>query len=437
MATTNSKQKPLVGFFPSADNLAEYGRAVMIAKRFKKLGGNVIFFSHGRKYEFLIRKNGFKLIKVEPTFTEELLREWSDIASLEKIHPKNLIEHDWFFENVKEEIKAFKKTGIDLLVSTNCITCSISARAANIPYINIKPGAGKLALDIPDSLKNGFTRLIPRSISRRFVTWYIRRTKFCLRPINKIAKEFGVPPFKRSIDLWKGDITLLTSSLEFINVFQNQQILPTENYVGMILPDEIVSKTFSNKEEKEIESEIKAHLKRPGKSILLTLGSSGKKEFFIKLIETLNKTDYNVIAIYTSVLNEEDIQKLKLKDNILMLKFVPSIGKINRMVDLAIVHGGQGTVYTAAYSKKPIIGFPMIYDQHLNLEKLVGHGVGIMLSKKYFTEKKLLNAINEIFNNYNKYLDNANKLADKIPPPMGDKNTAKIIMRVLEEKNLT
>ena len=41
MNKSNTQSKQLVGFFPSFSNLAETGRAVMIAKRYKELGGNV------------------------------------------------------------------------------------------------------------------------------------------------------------------------------------------------------------------------------------------------------------------------------------------------------------------------------------------------------------------------------------------------------------
>jgi UDP:flavonoid glycosyltransferase YjiC (YdhE family) len=103
------------------------------------------------------------------------------------------------------------------------------------------------------------------------------------------------------------------------------------------------------------------------------------------------------------------------------------------MVDLAIIHGGQGTVYTAAYAGKPVIGFPMQSEQHLNLEKMVGHGVGLMLSKKYFKEESLLKAISKIFDNYDFYLKNAQALANKLPKPEGDKNAARRIVEIAAE----
>lgn len=434
MRESGSKENPLVGFFPPFSNLAEAGRAVMVAKRFRELGGRMIFFSHGGKYEFLAKDNGFQIVKVKPFLTQEKIEEYFKIISLETLSSKELIKEDWILENVKEEIAAFKKTGIKLLVSTNNVTCAISARVARIPYINIINSAGLFALKIPDTVENFFTRLIPNSWKVRFANWFILRTKMFLKPINNVAEKVGIQPFKRSMDLYQGDFTFVTNYLEFINVFSNQQSYPVDCYIGMILLDELFVDSISEEESRDMDAEIKAHLKKPGKSILVSLGSSGTKDLFLNILKVLNKTDYKVVAIYTSVLNENDLPKLG--DNILLKKFVPSISKLNRMVDLAIIHGGQGTLFTAIYAKKPVIGFPMHIEQHINLEKIVGHGSGLMLSKKYFSEETLLDALDEIFSNYEKYLEKARCLAQKLPLPEGDKIAARKILQIIQDQNI-
>lgn len=429
MIKVDCQKKPLVGFFPQFANLAEAGRAVMIAKRYTEIGGKVIFFSHGGRFEFLARDNGFQIIKVKPFFTDEKVEEWFKFMSLETFKLKTLVQEEWLFQNVEEEIKAFKEMKIKLLLSTNYLTCAISAVAAKIPYINIVPAAGRFAINIPDTIENPFTRLFPQSLKVKFLNWFLWRTKWHLKPINKVAIKVGAPMFKHSVDLWRSGITLATNYLEFINVFPYQQLYPKENYIGMIFFDELFTTHVSKYEARKIENEIENHIKKPGRSIMISLGSSGTKELFLRILRTLSTTNYNIIAIYTSILDESDLPNVN--DNILLKKYVPSISKINTMVDLAIIHGGQGTVFTAVYAKKPVIGFPMHMEQHLNLEKLVGHGCGIMLSKKYYTDKQLISAINEVFNKYDKYLGNVQNLANRLPPPKGDKNAALKILDIL------
>lgn len=76
-------------------------------------------------------------------------------------------------------------------------------------------------------------------------------------------------------------------------------------------------------------------------------------------------------------------------------------------------------------------------EQHLNLDNLVRHGVALRLSKTFFKEKNLLNAIEEIFANYDKYLNNAQALAQKLPKPEGDKNAARRVVEILQQGRLT
>lgn len=424
--TKSSKLKKLVGFFPSFSNLAETGRAVLIAKHYKELGGNVIFFSHGGKYEFLARDNNFQIVNVNPKITEEQIDEFFKITNLETFNSK-IFNEDFIFENVKEEIEAFKKSEIKLLVSTHNLTSAISARAAKIPYISVISDPGLFALKIPDTIENPFTFLIPQSLKVLLFNWLMSRSKLYLKSINNVALKTDVPTFKNALDLYLGDITLVTNSLEFINIFPNQQNFPKDSYIGIILIDELFKKEKST----EISSEIKTHLKKPGKSILVSLGSSGSKELFLKILKILNKTNYNVIGIYTGILEKKGLPQFN--DNIILKKFVPSISEVTKNVDLAITHGGLATLYSTIYAKKPIIGFPMQMEQHVNLEKIVGHGCGLMLSKKYYTEKKLLKAIDKIFNDYDKYVANVCNLANKLPIPDGDKKAAKKIFEVVSK----
>ena len=426
---SNNYEKPLIGFFPLFYNLAETGRAVLTARRYIEMGGRVVFFSHGGQYEYLARDQGFDIIKVAPQYTKESIRR---IISINRGERKGLPYTEQFLrEAVREEIKTYKKTGVKMIISYVNNPSSISARVAGIPLICVIPAPGTFYLSIPDNYENFFTRLIPRQIKTRLLNWYYMHNKLFLKPFNIVARENNLKPFKSSIEVDYGDATLATQFREFINVFPNQQIFPSKDYVGIISLEELFIDQFSEKEKQEINNKIKNHLKKPGKSILLTMGSSGDKTLFSNILQILSKTQHSVIAIHANILKESKIPKLS--NNILLLKFVPSIAELHKMVDLAIIHGGQGTVYTAAFAGKPIIGFPMQFEQHLNLEKMVGHGTGIMLSKKYFKEKDFLDSINKIFDNYDIYSSNAQKLAKKLPKPEGDKKAIKRILEIVQK----
>jgi len=428
----SSNKKPLVGLFPLFYNLAETGRAVIIAKRYIELGGQAIFFSHGGKYEYLAKEIGCKVVQVKPIYTDQFIDHLWKCSRMEELRApfskKVLLEH------VEAEIDAFNNTGVKLIVSTNNFPCSISARAARLPLIFVTPRVLGEFTKFPDDAEFLFTRFIPDSLKLKILNWYGPKIKIWIWPFNKIVKKY--PHAKQiflSSDINKGDYTFYTDFLEMLPL-EKSDVPDNEYYIGPIFLDELFTKSFSEKSSTKERNDINKHLQRPGKSILLSLGSSGTKELFLNILETLNETDYNIIAIYTSIFKEGEIPKFN--DNILLKKFVPSMKIINQSIDLAIIHGGQGTVYTAAYSGKPIIGFPMQFEQHLNLEMLVKYGMGEILSRKYFKKEKLLQAINEIFNNYDKYLKNAHKLAEILPKPKGDKYAIKLLLEIIKQKGL-
>ena len=431
MAEKISNKKPLVGFFNLFYNYGETCRAVLIAKRYIELGGNVLFFSHGGEHEHLAEEIGCKVVRVKPIYNDDIIDIFWKSSRLETL--KNPFPKKFLIEHIDEEIKAYTKTGVKLIVSTNNFPCVISARAAGIPLVVVTPKISPFFLKYPDDAEFFFTRIIPESLKLKIINWYVPRSKMLIKSFYKTAKRYNVDLPKRGGNLLKGDYTFYVDFKEFYDI-EESKIPQNEYFTGHNFLDELLTKSLDKKEIIKEECQLEQHIKINGKSILLTLGSSGTKELFLKILQALNKTDYKVIAVYTSILDEKELPKLK--DNILLKKFVPSIAKLNKMVDLAIIHGGKATVYTAAYSGKPVIGFPMQFEQHLNLEVLLKHGMACIESRKYFKEHSLLQTIENIFDNYTTFKKNAQKLASKLPKPDGDINAAKLLMEIMQKETL-
>jgi len=426
-----SDKKSLVGFFPLFYNLAETGRAVLVAKRYVELGGKAVFFSHGGEYEYLAEEIGCKVVRVNPIYSDEYIDLLWKSSRLETF--KNPFSKKILTEHVDEEVAAYKKTGVKLIISTNNFPCKISARVAKIPLIFVTPKVIPSFTKYPDDAEFFFTKLVPKSLKLKILNWYAPKSKGFIRPFVKVAKKYNVPVSKIESDINKGDYTFYTNFMELLGL-DGTSIPSNEHYIGPIFLEELFTKTFTNQSSSKKQDGLKQHIEKDGRSILLSLGSSGTKELFIKILQTLNKTKYNVIALYASILKEEELPDVN--DNIILKKFAPSISELNELVDLAIIHGGQGTVDTAAYSGKPLIGFPMQFEQHLNLEMLVKHGTAIIASRKYFKEKNLLKNISVIFDNYDKYLKNAQNLSTRLPKSQGDKNAVKILLKILEKEGL-
>lgn len=418
----NSSKKPLIGFFPGFFDIGETYPLIKIARRYEELGGEVILFSHGGNYEYLAKEQGFKIIRIEP------FARGPDVTRYFMKHSDEDI-----IKMINDQALFYQNTAIKALIQTSSyLDCLIVPLFAKIPLISFISGTISTPYfkanyaGYPDNSENILTQIIPKYIKNRINNWYALNYKGPItRKFNRIAKKININTrFKCFQDIVLGDYTLLCDDMEFLGLKPTDDF-PAENYTGPILYDDF----FESKIKKE-EEEIEKHLKRSGKSILLTMGCSFvMKEIFLKILKTLNQTDYNVIAGYTSILNDDEIPQLN--DNILLKKFITNIKKLNERVDLAVIHGGRGTVYNAAYSGKPAIGFPLNGEQQYNLDSLTRHGIAIRLSNTFFKEEKLLNAIKKIFDNYDTYLKNAKVLSQKLPKPEGDKKAASRILEII------
>ena len=81
---------------------------------------------------------------------------------------------------------------------------------------------------------------------------------------------------------------------------------------------------------------------------------------------------------------------------------------ILKVVDLAIIHGGNNSLCEAFYFGKPIIVMPVFADQHDNAQRVHEKGFGIQINPFTCTKDQLLNAIEQLLNDKN--LNNKLKL---------------------------
>jgi UDP:flavonoid glycosyltransferase YjiC (YdhE family) len=412
-----------VGFFPFFANLAETSRLVRTAERFRELGGRAVFFSHGGDYEELARNAGFPVQPVEPIYTEEQIRDLMKFDQLEKFGDP--FPDDWLIEHVLSEERAYADRRVGLVVTGFNVPCVLSARKARIPLVFIIPGTALPAYfeaglaTFPDTFENSFTHLLPNQLKNRLTNWFMLRSRAGTGAFNRVARRFELPLLPNSLSLWMGDYTLASDLKEALEL-PAEYDLREEDYIGPLLANLGIP----------LEEKVRAHLERPGRSIYFAMGSSGNKQLYLRALGALGRTGYNVVAAYTTIVVEEELPSVG--ENVLLEKFVPA-EIVNKMVDLAILHGGQGTFYTAAYSGRPVIGIPMQPEQQYNIDILVRHGSAIRLSKRHFREEALIGAIERIFGDYDRYRARAEALAQRLPVIDGAQKGAERIKAIAIE----
>lgn len=72
---------------------------------------------------------------------------------------------------------------------------------------------------------------------------------------------------------------------------------------------------------------------------------------------------------------------------------------VHPKVKLFISHGGISGVYETVDAGIPVLGFPLFYDQHRNIDNLVNAGMAISMELLSVSKDTFLNSILELINN--------------------------------------
>ena len=132
--------------------------------------------------------------------------------------------------------------------------------------------------------------------------------------------------------------------------------------------------------------------------IYFAMGSSGTREIVARIIESFEGRPYRVIAPVKFHLSQ--VPKVRIPSNVLVTDWVPAL-EVNKMADLAVIHGGIGTVMTAALAGKPVVGVGMQMEQVANLACLERLGFAMRVRKSRDPSRKVQEAIAKMVNNDN------------------------------------
>ena len=133
---------------------------------------------------------------------------------------------------------------------------------------------------------------------------------------------------------------------------------------------------------------------KPGKLIYFSLGSlsSVNVELMKKLINYLSESPHRFIVSKGMLGDEYD-----LPENCWGANFVPQTAVL-KVVDLAIIHGGNNSLCETFYYGKPMIVMPIFADQPDNAQRVHEKGFGIRLDPFNCSKEELLDAIEKIAN---------------------------------------
>ncbi|HEX3016565.1 MAG TPA: nucleotide disphospho-sugar-binding domain-containing protein [Caproicibacter sp.] len=395
----------------------------------------IIFLSNGGKFEQRILDNGFEVYHTAPQlegvgFYNDLKPDGQNFIGSEKLC-KELLEG---------EISALQDCRPDLVLYGFWPFASLARRMVRpqIPGVCFLPlplernlYGSSLMKDVPDQIKpltylpEGLRCAIMRALPAELK---LKAPILQQKKILNAAQQCGWngSNLNNLFDLLKSDLTLVNDLEDY--------------YKGMRIPPDyvITGPLYSQPAEGEQpDAGIREVFKRQdGKcNLFCTMGSSGRKELLAEAVSAVaslpEERFHAVILAPDSVCPMEELAPIVAgKSNIYMTnRFVPA-KLVNRMADIVLCHGGQGTVQTAMASSTPLVGVAMQPEQQINLDNVVGQGAGIRIPQTRWNRNNIISAINKVTANPG-FRRNAERLAQSMASVDGKRKSAEIIWKFI------
>lgn len=408
----------------AAYNWAECHRMAGIGKEFLKLGYSVYSLGIG-KYDYLL-KEGMEHLSIEYDSV------WYAPDRINKLMNMDEYGNDYCQQEELENMLMYERVLLeeikpDLIVTGYRTTLSLSCKMVNIPLVWIlsavvsplyyQYGLATMPERVPIQYVN---RISDKKLQSAYYCKVALKNNGTSKVWNKVAKKYTIPELKSDLEIYTGDLSLMSDIPELFPDFKN---VPAKyQFCGPLF----------NYEEISMPSCIDRYQEKGGrKRIFVTLGSSGELEILLQILESLIKIDADIFVATTSIMDSS--MQRKFPGNFYFGEKYPH-KEIAEWVDLSIIHGGQGTVYTTLLAGKPFIGIPMFSEQQYNIENAVRHGSGEYISVKSLFEGTLEDTINKIFSD-SAYNDNAITLREVIMPYYEDetKNASSIAVQRIKE----
>jgi len=417
-------EKRRIAFFAYAHNLAETTRGIEVAKALRDRDATVRFFSHGGPHEGRIAEAGFDYIRLEPRMTDQHHSRFMDLDQ-GRARGELYSADDWLAFATSES-QALRDFGADAVYGGFNLPCSISARAARVPLVSLIPTQGIRAYYehrlgvFPEFLENAVTKALPSSWKDRFFNFALTRVNYMpLKNINRAAGILGAAPLRSSFEIISGDLVLL-ADLPEITGLPASALPPNHAYIGPL---------FANLP-LQVPPEVSAVFERPGLKVFCAMGSSGSDGILRTALRALKQSSHNVVAATTSILDPEEFAPFS--DRFFVTRYLPAL-EVNALADIAVTHGGQGTLQNSCWAGRPVIGTPFQFEQQSNLEMLVRAGAAISIPLREFSEGRLLGEIDRMAGAPS-YRQNAERLSERMRQTRGAADAAEAILKMVDRK---
>lgn len=370
-ASAVHKKTSRVLFAPETFNFAEVTRAIEVARRMPS-DVECIFAGFSRRNSEYIRAEGFEFRLLTPYLSDEegrLALAFDQGRSVS--HP---FTAQMLAQRVTSERVLLRCLRPDAVVIGVTPSQFISARAECVPLVFVRPFAYSLA-HLEAARKVGATGFLPRTTPAECLVdamaahlLHTAGTRVpLLRTFHQVAKANGVSLPQGLFGVLTADLNLIASA---------PHLLPT--WLRMPEGHRVVGPVYAHLpgEVPQIVSELAAS---PKPLVYFAVGSSGNRELVLDVLRGLGRADCQVLAPVRSHIREEDLEILP--PNVHVTDWIAA-HQLGDNVDLAITHGGEGTVQNSCAQGWPFIGIPLQLEQRFNVQRCVAFGSARLVSQK-------------------------------------------------------
>ncbi len=397
---------------PYTHILSHISRPLLVANELRAMGHEVIFAGESPKISF-IKNEGFEVVPIyepDPSLLLDNIRNG-------KIQ---FVTDDDVAKMIQSDLTIYKEISPDIVLSDFRFTAPISTHLADLKHVAIVNGSSTEYRSTPFI---PFFEWIPQWLIRRnsspweiLDNFNIRLEMFLFDNVMSIFKKLSAKyKITRTVTatncLTGKDITLLADIPEY---FPTRDLPDNYYHVGPL--------TWKS----ALAPPLWWPPKKDGKPLIyITMGTTGFGDFFSRVYDLFKNSEF--VSIITTGAQSKELQTID--GTIYSENFIDG-DLAMEACDLAICHGGNGTIYQALQHGKPIIGIPTIPDQKYNMRRVEALGVGKMLTWKKFSDSPdtLLNLVRAMLAEET-YYDNASFYKERISKYDAAKSAAEIITK--------
>jgi MGT family glycosyltransferase len=411
--TTKASKRKTVAMFCDGGFLAHVTRSFEVGRALRDIFGHRVVFCCEGPYAHIPRDAGFQVVPVYTVDRDVTMR------LARRAGPCSL---SWWRDacarSVQSDLDAIDAVHPDVVVGDMRWSLSTSARARGVPYVAIANACwtSQFAhqIQLPE---DHFTAKI---MGERLARWAFPKLLeltlgYYALGYTKVRKRHGLPQIRSLHEAIEGDVTLLPDLPEFMPVKRGAPA--SFRYTGPLLWNASIALPdwFDRLDPS-----------RP--TLYFTMGSTGDARFFDEAVRIFGNTDFQIL-ITTGGLAE-------IKNpppNVFIAKYAPGEA-LMKVSDVVVSHGGNGTVYQALSCGVPLIGFPAIFDQEVNMQRVTALGAGIQMMGTEYSGPALRKAVDALIFDP-RYRDRCETLADRISRFDGRRRAALHIHDFLEHED--